>query len=288
VPLHKSCIQCEFSPKFTVNTGCANPRVQNCPSLWRTYTYLLPHERDELLQQRLLKRNCELGVDQGGEGFIAAEDWCYNCAGCGHLGDDCPQGSSRTRDRPGERTSAFSAFNMSRGPYGLAEPHEAIQRLRDRSRSPPSRAGPSVLPDAHRRPGESGRKKQADNLRKAQRRREEQDEEVQDWFTERTNERTTGHSGRSRRNGDSSRGASHTDWPRLSKDKEHRETHRDRGDQRRDHRQRDHDRNRDRDDDRKPAKSLKDRLSNGHSLSLWSVVLSAVARSGTVSAVSHS
>ncbi|KAH7105603.1 hypothetical protein BKA62DRAFT_813444 [Auriculariales sp. MPI-PUGE-AT-0066] len=243
----------ETNPVANVAAPSFTSQTWNCPSLWRTYTYLLPHERDELLQQRLLKRNAELGVDQGGEGFIGAEDWCYNCAGCGHLGDDCPQASSRLRpgDRHSQReASAFSALNMSRGPYGLAEPHATLQHLRDRSRSPPPRAGPSVLPDAHRRPGQQGRMKQADDLRKAQRRYEEQDDAV-DVLSQLA---TKASSRSNHRNGDSGHRDSNGDRSRRDREKDRRGGHRDRND----------DRPRDRGDDQRSSKSLKDRLSDGY------------------------
>jgi hypothetical protein len=58
---------------------------QNCPSLWRIYTYLTDAERDAVLAERESK--CQLGFDNGGEGYIARDRWCYNCGGSGHLGD---------------------------------------------------------------------------------------------------------------------------------------------------------------------------------------------------------
>lgn len=60
--------------------------AQNCPLLWRTYFYLSEEERDELLSLRVQKRSLALGGG-GGEGYIAMDMFCYNCAGRGHLGD---------------------------------------------------------------------------------------------------------------------------------------------------------------------------------------------------------
>lgn len=58
---------------------------QNCPSLWRIYTYLTDAERDDVLTDRESKSH--LDFDNGGEGYIARDRWCYNCGGSGHLGD---------------------------------------------------------------------------------------------------------------------------------------------------------------------------------------------------------
>ena len=59
--------------------------VQNCPSLWRIYTYLTDAEREIVLDNRESKSR--LGFNHGGEGYIARDQWCYNCGECGHLGD---------------------------------------------------------------------------------------------------------------------------------------------------------------------------------------------------------
>ena len=53
--------------------------------MWRMYEYVDDAERQQILTSREEKREFILG--QGGEGYIAPEDWCYNCGECGHLGD---------------------------------------------------------------------------------------------------------------------------------------------------------------------------------------------------------
>lgn len=53
--------------------------------MWRIYEYVDDAERLQILSSREEKRDLEIG--EGGEAYIAAEAWCYNCGGCGHLGD---------------------------------------------------------------------------------------------------------------------------------------------------------------------------------------------------------
>jgi protein AIR1/2 len=48
------------------------------------YEYVSDAERLRILNEREQKRDLEIG--EGGEGYIAPEDWCYNCGACGHLG----------------------------------------------------------------------------------------------------------------------------------------------------------------------------------------------------------
>lgn len=62
--------------------------LQECPSLWRLYEYLTDDQRDATLRNRIEKSKFTLG--QGGEGYIATDEWCYNCGGSGHWGDVRP------------------------------------------------------------------------------------------------------------------------------------------------------------------------------------------------------
>ncbi|KAJ3523629.1 hypothetical protein NM688_g8695 [Phlebia brevispora] len=65
--------------------GSSFHMANECPTLWRMYEYVEDAERQMILSVREQKR--DLAIGQGGEGYIAPEDWCYNCGGCGHLGD---------------------------------------------------------------------------------------------------------------------------------------------------------------------------------------------------------
>ena len=41
-----------------------------------------------MLEEREAKK--ALSFEEGGEGYIARDHWCYNCARSGHLGDVSP------------------------------------------------------------------------------------------------------------------------------------------------------------------------------------------------------
>jgi protein AIR1/2 len=58
---------------------------QECSTLWRLYDYHTDKERLIVLRRRQDKGH--LGLGNGGEGYIADDEWCYNCGNCGHWGD---------------------------------------------------------------------------------------------------------------------------------------------------------------------------------------------------------
>lgn len=49
------------------------------------YDYLSDKERESTLNDREAKKDLAFGL--GGEGYIGAVDWCFNCGDAGHLGD---------------------------------------------------------------------------------------------------------------------------------------------------------------------------------------------------------
>jgi len=59
--------------------------AQECPTLWRIYQYVTDEERNLIKKSREEKKQFSTG--RGGEGFIGTDEWCYNCANTGHLGD---------------------------------------------------------------------------------------------------------------------------------------------------------------------------------------------------------
>lgn len=59
--------------------------LQECPTWWRMYAYLSDAAHVEVIAYRNEKCGCKLG--EGGEGYIADDEWCYNCGNAGHLGD---------------------------------------------------------------------------------------------------------------------------------------------------------------------------------------------------------
>ncbi|KAF7789446.1 hypothetical protein EIP86_000391 [Pleurotus ostreatoroseus] len=159
------------------------PVVIECPTLWRMYEYVEETERQTLIDLREQKRDLALG--EGGEGYIAPEDWCYNCGGCGHLGDDCKEHVAHTpHDRP-RGPSAFSEYNTMTGPfYDSAHP---TQRAPSRAAAYASRAknawgdgyGAALPLDV----GKQGRKKERARLEK--RAQELQGDDEDDWFANR-------------------------------------------------------------------------------------------------------
>lgn len=63
------------------------PQLQECPTWWRLYEYVNEEDRIQLLVLRRTKKDMKLG--EGGEGYIADDEWCYNCGDSGHWGDVC-------------------------------------------------------------------------------------------------------------------------------------------------------------------------------------------------------
>jgi len=60
---------------------------KECPTLWRIYQYVNDEDHVVIMQTREEMKTSALG--NGGEGYIASEEWCYNCGNPGHLGDVC-------------------------------------------------------------------------------------------------------------------------------------------------------------------------------------------------------
>ncbi|KIM46209.1 hypothetical protein M413DRAFT_441278 [Hebeloma cylindrosporum] len=129
-PIGKVCFTCGM--KGHINANCPNRRSarallssqendcdrcstsrhksNECPTMWGLYEYLSTEEQTTTINQRLSKKGMKLG--EGGEGYVANDEWCYNCGHCGHLGDDC-----HDLIRALEEPSAFSLHNVSLGPF---------------------------------------------------------------------------------------------------------------------------------------------------------------------------
>lgn len=137
-------------------------------------------------------------IGYGGEGYIAEDQWCYNCGDCGHLGDvkifrilvwsvanivcvqDCeaPHLSDRSQE-----PSAFGLYNTMSGPFfdSSAEQMPSVsestsRRLREWERD--------KLPDGwgHDAPvnvGKQGRKK---DRAKMERMATDDNDDADDWF----------------------------------------------------------------------------------------------------------
>ncbi|XP_006460080.1 hypothetical protein AGABI2DRAFT_117040 [Agaricus bisporus var. bisporus H97] len=197
-PVSKVCFSCGM--KGHININCPNRhlnRARNhesldyckrcsselhqtteCPTWWRLYVYVADDDRTQTLDERRSKR--DLGLGKGGEGYIAEDEWCYNCGEAGHWGDDC-EGSKRY-DKPDE-PSAFGLYNVSKGPFynpkelGATIQHE--RRLRDWEHDD-RRFGDwgKYAPD---NVGRQGRKKMMERMRKNAKIFEEESD-PEDWF----------------------------------------------------------------------------------------------------------
>ncbi|KZS97839.1 hypothetical protein SISNIDRAFT_198286 [Sistotremastrum niveocremeum HHB9708] len=132
-----------------------------CPSLWRVYSYVSDETRAATLSARAKKATQLLG--EGGEGYIARDEWCYRCGNCGHLGDDCNQSMSSPQI---VGPSAFGSMNVASGPFAdlALEPgpsRSTHQRWKPESSSRPSN-GYSRRDDRDR---ERDRRRRNDDLR---------------------------------------------------------------------------------------------------------------------------
>lgn len=160
---------------------CGSPRhhTTNCPTLWRIYTYLTDTERDAVLADRRAQQ--DLPFDEGGEGFIASDHWCYNCGHSGHLGDDCREKTNF--DKP-EEDSAFGLYNSLTGPFSSgssSQPSQYQRAPRSWELAPSSRGG--IPLDAQEDIGRKGREKAKKKAREAQDRlADSDDDDVPDWF----------------------------------------------------------------------------------------------------------
>jgi protein AIR1/2 len=134
------------------------------------------------------------GLGQGGEGYIATDEWCYNCGCCGHWGDVSPpyllvasaEYLQDCRDIPHrgdlpQEPSAFSTHNTLSGPFFDAE----LPRSTSRRREPrewehrdPSSAWGDDLPE---NVGRQGRRKNAEKMERRMK-EQEADEDPEDWF----------------------------------------------------------------------------------------------------------
>ncbi|KAI6113699.1 hypothetical protein EV401DRAFT_1866622 [Pisolithus croceorrhizus] len=199
-PISKTCYTCGM--KGHINKTCPNRfsrsvnsdlyddcdrcgskghRTNECPTVWRIYQYVTDEERVLIRENRDARQHLRIG--QGGEGYIGTDDWCYNCANTGHLGDDCDE-LPRSSQVPPE-PSAFSAFNLMTGPF--YDPTMESPRIRRGPRDLRESEDLTRLPDLNVPidVGKRGRNKDRENLEK--RFREQEDGEPGDWFNDMQN-----------------------------------------------------------------------------------------------------
>ncbi|KAF9451703.1 hypothetical protein P691DRAFT_662602 [Macrolepiota fuliginosa MF-IS2] len=203
-PVSKVCFTCGM--KGHINSNCPNRHLarsrdhnnsgrckrcfsgfhqtSECPTWWRLYIYVTEEERGQILDDRRSKRDLELG--KGGEGYIAEDEWCYNCGEPGHWGDDC-QGSKRY-DKPDE-PSAFGLYNISTGPF--YDPNESGAPARQERRLRDWEQEDDWGKHAPDQVGRQGRRKMMEKMRRNAQRFEEVSD-PDDWFGNARNVRNRG------------------------------------------------------------------------------------------------
>jgi len=130
---------------------------------------LASEDQTRILARRLSKKNSKLG--EGGEGYVADDEWCYNCGNPGHWGDDC-HNLSNTRSL-GEY-SAFGNNNVMSGPF--FDPSQKPKTSSSRSRTRDWERADQMFKGA---PGRQGRMKSMAALEKKSRQAED---DPDDWF----------------------------------------------------------------------------------------------------------
>ncbi|EED82859.1 predicted protein [Postia placenta Mad-698-R] len=168
--------------------GSHTHNTNECPTLWRLYQFVDDAERQNILQEREGKRRLALG--QGGEGYIATDEWCYNCGGCGHLGDDC-RSMPRAADAPREY-SAFGSYNLLSGPFADASARTPSHLSTKRAPRDWEVAGAFADGYGFQAPmdvGKQGRRKERAKMEKRAREIEEADLDPDDWFGNRNKTR---------------------------------------------------------------------------------------------------
>ncbi|KAJ7129711.1 hypothetical protein C8R44DRAFT_872937 [Mycena epipterygia] len=141
--------------------------LQECPMLWRLYVYVEDAEQEQILQTRKAKKGLSLG--DGGEGYIADDEWCYNCGGSGHWGDDCQE---FYHPEPLVEPTAFSYHFLSKGPFTVLEASG--------SRLPREWEREIELPGGVGDVGRRAKKKEMEKL--ARRAQQQEDDDTGDWF----------------------------------------------------------------------------------------------------------
>ncbi|KAF9009090.1 hypothetical protein BDQ17DRAFT_1275502 [Cyathus striatus] len=154
--------------------GSGKHKTNECPTWWRLYEYLTEEERSKVISLRLSKKKLKLG--EGGEGYVADDEWCYNCGYCGHWGDDC--NDTKRFDCP-EEPSAFSLYNIMSGPFFNPDEEKQLFNYSRRGRHDRENELDQWGKGAPQNVGRQGKKKQMDKLAKTY---EQLDEDDDDWF----------------------------------------------------------------------------------------------------------
>ncbi|KAF6762635.1 hypothetical protein DFP72DRAFT_876431 [Ephemerocybe angulata] len=145
-------------------------KTNECPTWWRMYLYLSDEGRAKVLRFREERHSLPLG--EGGEGYVANDEWCYNCGDCGHWGDDCLESN------PPAEHSAFSYHNVASGPfYDPSKDGESSKKSKPRRKE--SFRDLEHVPDDV---GRMGKEKSKSKLGKMLKDRADDDDQ-DDWFS---------------------------------------------------------------------------------------------------------
>ncbi|KAL0949950.1 hypothetical protein HGRIS_009973 [Hohenbuehelia grisea] len=189
-PISKVCFRCKLTGH--ISSECTNKysssladcdrcrsirhQTKECPTIWRQYDYVTNEEQTSILAWRADRSEMPLG--QGGEGYIADDEWCYNCGNAGHWGDDCTR--KHTREWL-EEPSAFGQYNTMSGPFADASSKSAgpSRRRLQRDWEDPTRIEGRLPANV----GARGRKKEQMRMAKANRGGGDDGDDDQDWFS---------------------------------------------------------------------------------------------------------
>ncbi|KAF9035963.1 hypothetical protein BJ165DRAFT_642901 [Panaeolus papilionaceus] len=104
-------------------------KTNECPTWWRIYEYFSEAQQHATLARRLENKGLLLG--KGSEAYIADDEWCYNCGGVGHWGDDCNDARIPPNDH-----CAFSAYNVMKSLFW--DPTSESQHKKSKSVTTPN------------------------------------------------------------------------------------------------------------------------------------------------------
>ncbi|KAF9462622.1 hypothetical protein BDZ94DRAFT_1194232 [Collybia nuda] len=198
-PISKTCFSCGM--KGHINSTCPNRRkglnssemskyddcgrcgsyshqTNECPTLWRLYEYFTDQDKDRTICIREERKHLNLG--QGGEGYIANDEWCYNCGNCGHWGDDC-QDLPHNKDMPNEQ-SAFGIYNLSSGPFYNSHSELVFPITSRREPRDWEQADGPTRDDRDDIPGNVGRQARQKNILRMKAQEKAVDDDPDDWF----------------------------------------------------------------------------------------------------------
>ncbi|KJA24656.1 hypothetical protein HYPSUDRAFT_482111 [Hypholoma sublateritium FD-334 SS-4] len=195
-PISKVCFTCGM--KGHINANCPNRRTarafqssrevecdrcsssnhktNECPTVWRLYEYYTAEEQTHVIETRHSKKDLKLG--EGGEGYVADDEWCYYCGHNGHWGDDC-----HDMDRAPDEPSAFSRYNVMTGPF--YDPNNERKASTSRSQVRDWASVEDTSRWDKNAPGPVGRQGRMKSRAALERQAQQVEDDQDDWFRDR-------------------------------------------------------------------------------------------------------